>query len=101
VEAETAVHQSREHADLWLAENFAGELGGAGISREPSKRATVNTAGAIRRDRGHGREAVFTRRGRAPHIQQAASARWRNAFTSTPGVTANSTWRNCTRSPTA
>ena len=48
------------------------------------------------------RNTALSSPGRAVRTSsRQASARRRSAFTSTPGVTANSTWRSCTRSPTA
>jgi hypothetical protein len=99
--ARSAVHQARQHAHLGLAEDLARELGGAVGRRQPAQRAAFGTAGAVGGLGGHRAEAVGLAAPARAQVDQAGLGTLAQRDTSTPGVTANSTWRSCTRSPTA
>ncbi len=96
VQPEAAVHQARQHADLGVAEHLARELGRAvgarraSPARRPRRRSGSWTAAPPRAAKRSASPSPSWQR----RSSRQASARLRRASTSTPGVTANSTWRS-------
>ena len=103
VQTKTAAHEPRQHSDVGLAEHLARELGRAVFRSQPAELAAVfarSGSSTVARP-PPGSLIGFAARLRAAGRSGRSSARLRSASTSTPGVTANSTWRRRTRSPTA
>jgi hypothetical protein len=84
-----------------LPKSSRANSGAHSVGRQPAQLAALRAAGAVRQlGRGRRRAKRSAAVDRAAHVRAGASARWRSAFTSTPGVTANRMWRSSTRSPT-
>ena len=72
MKAEAAVHQTWQHADIGLSEQFLGEFRRAVARDQPAKRAAIGTTRAVRQGaRRRGKTAVGVAAIVAAHIEQA------------------------------